>query len=207
MNAVDTIDVQRLAERIVSRLTIEMEASGRHIHLSRADLEALFGTGYRLNRVKDLSQPGQFVCAERVTLAGPRGELNNVVVLGPERPESQVEISLTDAVALGVKPPVRISGDIAGTPGITVRRGDREVSLPCGLIAAKRHIHMTPEDAARFGVADKQNVRLKCFTARPLVFEDVEVRVSPKFATVVHIDYDEANACGFQKGDRGMILP
>ena len=197
MNAVNSIDIPRLAERLIARLTLEIEASGRHIHLSRADVEALFGTGYQLNRVKDLSQPGQFVCAERVTLAGPKGELRNVVVLGPERPESQAEISLTDAVVLGVRPPVRISGEIADTPAVTVRRG---------LITAKRHIHMTPEDAARFGLADKQNVRLKCFTTRPLVFGDVEVRVSPKFATVVHIDYDEANACGFQKGDRGMIL-
>lgn len=206
MNAVNSIDIPRLAERLIARLTLEIEASGRHIHLSRADVEALFGTGYQLNRVKDLSQPGQFVCAERVTLAGPKGELRNVVVLGPERPESQAEISLTDAVVLGVHPPVRISGEIADTPAVTVRRGDRTITLPRGLITAKRHIHMTPEDAARFGLADKQNVRLKCFTTRPLVFGDVEVRVSPKFATVVHIDYDEANACGFQKGDRGMIL-
>ena len=204
MNAVDTIDVQRLAERIVSRLTIEMEASGRHIHLSRAHLEVLFGTGYRLNRVKDLSQPGQFVCAERVTLAGPRGELKNVVVLGPERPESQVEISLNDAVALGITPPVRISGDIAGTPGITVRRGDREVRLPCGLIAAKRHIHMTPEDARRWGLSDKQDIRLRTLTSRPVTFEAVEVRISPKFSTAVHLDYDEANACGLRKGDRAI---
>lgn len=199
-------DVERLAEEIVSRLTIEIEASGRHIHLCRADLEALFGPGYQLNRVKDLSQPGQFACAERVSLAGPKGELKNVVILGPERPESQVEISLTDAVTLGVMPPVRISGDTAGTPGLTVRHGDRAITLSHGLIAAKRHIHVTPEDAVRYGVHDKQNVRLRCFTARPLVFGEVEVRVSPKFATVVHIDYDEANACGFQKGDRGMIL-
>ena len=202
-----TYDVNRLAEEIVSRLTVEIEASGRHIHLCRAHLEALFGPGYQLNRVKDLSQPGQFVCAERVTLAGPKGELNNVVVLGPERPESQAEISLTDAVVLGVQPPVRLSGDTAGTPGLTVRRGDRSIPLSQGLIAAKRHIHMTPEDAERFGVQDGQSVRLRCFTARPLTFGAVEVRVSPKCATAAHIDYDEANACGFQKGDRGMILP
>ena len=149
MNAVNSIDIPRLAERLIARLTLEIEASGRHIHLSRADVEALFGTGYQLNRVKDLSQPGQFVCAERVTLAGPKGELRNVVVLGPERPESQAEISLTDAVVLGVRPPVRISGEIADTPAVTVRRGDRTITLPRGLITAKRHIHMTPEDAAR----------------------------------------------------------
>ena len=207
MSAISTISLERLADQIVSRLTVEMEASGRHVHLSRAHVEALFGPGYRLNRVKDLSQPGQFVCAERVTLEGPRGILQNVVVLGPEREESQVEISLTDGVALGIAPPVRLSGDIANTPGVTLRHGDRSVVLDRGLIAAKRHIHMTPGDAARFGVENGQAVRLQAFTSRPVVFEEVEVRVSPKFSTAVHIDYDEANACGFKKGDRGLILP
>lgn len=195
-----------LAEAVVARLTVELEASGRHIHLSRGDVDALFGRGYQLNQVKELSQPGQFVCAERVTLTGPKGSLKNVVVLGPEREASQAEVSLTDAVALGITPPVRISGSIAGTPGITVSRGDREIRLAQGLIVTKRHVHMTPEDAALFGVADKQNVRLKCLTARPLIFDQVEVRVSPHYRTFVHLDYDEANACGFQKGDRGLIL-
>ena len=198
--------VDALAAEIVRLLTIEIEASGRHIHLSRAHVDALFGTGHRLTPVKDLSQPGQFACQERVTLVGPKGELKNVVVLGPERGESQAEVSLTDAVALGVAPPVRLSGETAGTPGLKVRNTDREISLDHGLIVAKRHIHMTPEDAARFGVADRQTVRLRTFTARPLIFDDTVIRVSPKFSTVVHIDYDEANACGFQKGDVGMIL-
>ena len=207
MSAISSVSLERLADQIVRRLTVEMEASGRHVHLSRAHVEALFGPGYQLNRVKDLSQPGQFACAERVTLEGPKGILQNVVVLGPERPESQVEISLTDGVALGIVPPVRLSGDIANTPGITLRHGDRCVVLNRGLIAAKRHIHMTPADAARFGVENGQPVRLQAFTARPVVFEDMEVRISPKFSTAVHIDYDEANACGFKKGDRGLILP
>ena len=201
-----TLSIDRLAEEIVSRMTIELEASGRHIHLTRGDVELLFGRGYRLNPVKELSQPGQFVCAERVSLVGPKGELKNVVILGPERPDSQVEISLTDAISLGVVPPVRISGSIEGTPGITVRHGDREITLSKGLIVAKRHIHLTPEDARRWGVENKQNVRLRTFTNRPLIFADVEARVSDKYATYVHLDYDEANACGFQKGDRGMIL-
>ncbi len=202
MNA--NVDV--LATEIVRLLTVEMEASGRHIHLSRAHVDALFGVGYRLTPVKDLSQPGQFACKERVTLVGPKGELKNVVVLGPERSESQVEISLTDAVALGISPPVRQSGDLVGTPGLTVRNGERMITLDHGLIAAQRHIHMTPEDAARWGVSDNQTVRLRTFTARPAVFDAVVVRVSHKFCTMVHLDYDEANACGFQKGDRGMIL-
>ena len=200
------VSVDTLASEIVRLLTIEMEASGRHVHLSRAHVDALFGVGYKLTPVKDLSQPGQFACKERVTLVGPKGELKNVVVLGPERSESQVEISLTDAVSLGITPPVRQSGDVAGTPGLTVRNGERMITLDRGLIAARRHIHMTPEDAARWGVADNQTVRLKTFTARPVVFDDVVVRVSPKFCTMVHLDYDEANACGFKKGDRSMIL-
>lgn len=199
-------NVDRLAEEIIRLLTIEIEASGRHIHLSRAHVEALFGAGYRLTPVKALSQPGQFACKERVTLAGPKGELKNVVVLGPERGESQAEISLTDAVALGITPPVRQSGDLNGTPGVTVRAGERSVTLDHGLIAAQRHLHMTPEDAARWGISDGQTVRFQTFTARPLVFGGVTVRVSPKFSTVAHLDYDESNACGFKKGDRGMIV-
>ena len=200
------VSVDALAAEIVRLLTIEMEASGRHIHLSRAHVDALFGVGYKLTPVKDLSQPGQFACKERVTLVGPKGELKNVVVLGPERGESQVEISLTDAVSLGITPPVRQSGDLPNTPGLTVRNGERIITLDHGLIAAQRHIHMTPEDAARWGVADNQTVKLKTFTSRPVVFDDVVVRVSPKFRTMVHLDYDEANACGFKKGDRSMIL-
>lgn len=200
------VSVDRLAEEIVRLLTIEMEASGRHIHLSRAHVDALFGVGYKLTPVKDLSQPGQFACKERVTLVGPKGELKNVVVLGPERKESQVEISLTDAVSLGIAPPVRQSGNLKGTPGLTVRVGERMITLDHGLIAAQRHIHMTPEDAARWGLSDDQTVKLKTFTERPLVFDDVVVRVSPNYATMVHLDYDEANACGFKKGDRSMIF-
>lgn len=198
--------VERLAEELIRLLTIEIEASGRHIHLSRAHVDALFGPGHRLTPVKKLSQPGQFACQERVTLIGPKGELKNVAVLGPERGESQVEISLTDAAALGITPPIRQSGDLSGTPGLSVRVGERIVTLDHGLIAAQRHIHMTPEDAARLGVADDQRVRLTTFTARPVVFHDVVVRVSPRFSTMVHLDYDEANACGFKRGDRGMIL-
>ena len=203
----ETRALETLAEEIVRRITIPMEASGRHIHLSRAAVEQLFGVGYQLNRVRDLSQPGQFVCAERVTLQGPKGELKNVVILGPERPECQAEVSLTDAVALGERPPVRLSGVLEGSPGFTLRYGSRVLYVDRGLIAAKRHIHMTPADAARFGVRHGQTVRLRTLTSRPLVFGDVEVRVSERYATAAHLDYDEANACGFQKGSRGLLLP
>jgi len=201
------IDTAALAEAVFRHITVELEASGRHVHLSREHVEALFGPGYRLTRAKELSQPGQFACKERVTLSGPKGELERVVILGPERPESQVEISLTDAVALGITPPVHLSGDLEGSPGISLRSGRREVTLERGLIVAMRHIHMTPEDARRLGITDGQRVRLAALTRRPVVFGAVPVRVSPSAATYAHLDYDEANACGFQKGDRGLILP
>ena len=200
-------EIAALTGEIVRRMTIELEASGRHVHLCRRDVETLFGPGYQLTPVKELSQPGQYACAERVTLAGPKGELHRVVVLGPERPESQVEISLTDAVTLGVVPPVRLSGEIEDTPGLRICFRHREVTLQRGLIAAKRHIHITPQDARRFALNDGQQVRLRTVTARPVIFEDVSVRISPKFSTRAHLDYDEANACGFRPGDVGMILP
>lgn len=198
--------MERLTEAVVDRIGLEIEASGRHVHLCRQDVEALFGPGYQLTRVRPLSQPGQFACQERVTLVGPKGSISNVVVLGPERKESQVEISLTDANSLGVKPPVRQSGILSGTHGITIRNGEREVRLDHGLIVARRHIHLTPEAAERQGLRDGQVVRLKCLTARPTIFEDVVVRVSRESAPAVHIDYDEANACGFRKGDRCVVL-
>ena len=204
MSMLDTRGLAALAEQLVARLTVEVEASGRHVHLSRAHVEALFGPGYRLNRAKELSQPGQFACAERVTLEGPKGRIDNVVILGPERPESQVEISLTDGVALGITPPVRISGNTAGTPGIVLRGPAGELTLKQGVIAAKRHIHMTPEDARRWGLSDRQDIKLRTLTSRPVTFEAVEVRISPKFSTAVHLDYDEANACGFRRGDRAI---
>ena len=153
MNAASTLCLDRLAQVLIDRLTVEIEASGRHVHLCRRDLEALFGPGYELSRVKDLSQPGQFACAERVTLEGPKGQVRNVVILGPVREESQVEISLTDAVALGITPPVRLSGDVQGTPGITLRHGERTLCLDRGLMVSKRHIHMTPRTRSALGCA------------------------------------------------------
>ena len=198
-------DLERLTDALCEKLFVEVEASGRHVHLTEADALTLFG--HPMTEERPLSQPGQFVCAERVTLQGPKGELKNVVLLGPERPECQAEVSLTDAVVLGERPPVRLSGDLEGSPGFTLRYGNRVLPVDRGLIAAKRHIHMTPADAARFGVRHGQTVRLRTLTGRPLVFGEVEVRVSEHYATAAHLDYDEANACGFQKGARGLILP
>lgn len=205
MASVDQI-VDSIVKTLRDRLFIEVEASGRHIHLSRQDIDILFGTGHELTRVKDLSQPGQFACAERVTITGPKGSLKNVVVLGPERKASQVEVSLTDALALGIKAPIRQSGDIEGTPEITISNGDKQVQLKQGLIVAKRHMHITPEDAIKFNVTDGEIVKVKVFGQRPLIFDDLVVRVSKDFRTYLHIDYDEANACGFTKGTLGMII-
>ncbi len=199
------MDSQRIVQALMQRLFIELEASGRHVHLTREAAFTLFGHG--LTEKRPLSQPGQFVCNERVSLVTPRGRFENVAVLGPERKECQVELSLTDCVALGVKAPVRLSGHTDGTPGITLESGNARLQLSTGVIVAQRHIHMTPQDAAKRGVTDGQTVRLRVFTARPLTFDDVIVRVSPDFRTFAHLDYDEANACGFVKGDLGMLVP
>ena len=163
--------------------------------------------GHGLTPLRPLSQPGQYLAQERVTVKGPKGEFQNVAVLGPARGKAQVEISLTDARTLGIDAPIRLSGDVKDSPGAVLVGERGRVTLRQGVIAAKRHIHLTPEDAARFGVRDKQNVKLQTYTSRPVIFEDVAVRVSPEFASYVHLDYDEANACGFRKGDLGRILP
>ena len=194
-----------LVEAITGRLFVELEASGRHVHVTKEQALVLFG--HPLTPKRPLSQPGQYLANERVTVIGPRGKFHNVAVLGPERREAQVEISLTDARTLGLAVPVRLSGDVANSPGAVLAGEKGRVQLTQGVIAAQRHIHLTPEDAARFGVKDKQRVKLQVYTARPVVFEDVAVRVSPEFASFVHLDYDEANACGFGKGDLGRILP
>ena len=194
-----------LVNAVLERILVPLEASGRHVHLTREQAEILFGHG--LTPERPLSQPGQYLSKERVTVIGPKGEFRNVAVLGPERREAQVEISLTDGKTLGIQPPVRLSGETVGSPGCILVGSQGRVELDRGVIAAQRHIHLTPADAARFGVRDRQVVHLQTFTARPVVFEDTVVRVSGDFAAAVHLDYDEANACGFAKGDWGRILP
>ena len=198
-------ELNALVEQVAGRIFVEMEAAGRHVHVTAEQALALFG--HPLTPRRPLSQPGQYLAEERVTVTGPKGEFANVAVLGPERKEAQVEVSLTDARALGIDAPVRLSGDVSGSPGAVLSGNCGRVALTQGVIVAKRHIHLTPEDAARFGVRDRQTVRLKACTARPVVFEDVAVRVRGDFASFVHLDYDEANACGFRKGDLGRILP
>jgi len=197
------MDTAGLTQRVLKNIFVELEASGRHVHVTKAQAQVLFG--HLLTPKRPLSQPGQYLANERVTVVGPKGQFENVAVLGPERKEAQVEISLTDGRTLGIQPPVRQSGKTEGSPGAVLLGNMGQVTLSQGVICAQRHIHMTPEDAARFGVADGQRVRLQTFTSRPLIFEDTVVRVSPEFATYAHLDYDEANACGFQTGDLGRI--
>ena len=201
----DNTQMQQIVDAVLGSLFVELEASGRHVHVTQEQAITLFG--HPLTAKRPLSQPGQYLADERVTIVGPKGEFANVAVLGPERKEAQVEVSLTDARSLGVEAPVRLSGDVQGSPGVLLRGEKGCVPLSQGVIAAQRHIHLTPEDAEKFRVKDKQVVKLQTYTARPVLFEDVAVRVSPDFASYVHLDYDEANACGFQKGDLGRILP
>ena len=200
----DKRPIDELVEQVMGRLFVEMEASGRHVHLTEDQIRLLFGHG--LTPAKPLSQPGQFAAKERLTVVGPKGDMKNVAVLGPARKEAQVEVSLTDARLLGLSVPVRLSGDVKDSPGVKLIGPAGQVELERGVIAALRHIHLTPADARRFGVRDRQVVKLQTFTSRPLGFEDVVVRVSADFAPRVHLDYDEANACGFAAGDYGRII-
>ena len=184
-----------------------VETSARHIHVSREALDILFGEGYELTPKKDLSQPGQFACEERVTVVGPKKELAGVSILGPVRPETQVELSLTDARSIGISAPVRESGDVKGSAGCKLVGPKGEVELTEGVIAAKRHIHMTPEDAEAFGVKDTQVVKVEVESnGRNLIFGDVIVRVSPKYALAMHIDTDESNAAGMAPGTMGEVI-
>lgn len=172
-----------------------VEISARHVHVSEKDLEILFGEGYKLTPKKDLSQPGQFACEERVTVVGPKRELKGVSILGPCRPETQVELSATDARSIGISAPIRESGDVEGSGACKLVGPCGEVELEKGVIIAKRHIHMTTADAAKYGLVDKQVVEVAVKTdGRSLTFGDVVVRVSDSYALAMHIDTDEANA-------------
>ena len=176
---------------------VMVETSARHVHVNEKDLETLFGLGYDLHAKKNLSQPGQYASDERVTIAGPKGEIAGISILGPTRGATQVEISLTDARKLGVVPPVRESGDLDGSAAVTVIGPNGKVELAEGCIAAKRHIHLDPLTAERFGIADQQIVKVACgANGRRLIFDDVVARVSDEYAASLHLDTDEANAAG-----------
>lgn len=190
----------------MSKEKVLVEVSARHAHLSDADLETLFGKGYQLTPKKDLSQPGQFACEEKVTIKGARGELK-LSVLGPTRKATQIELSLTDARTVGVKALIRESGDIAGTNGIIVAGPCGEIEIKEGVIAAKRHIHMTPKDAEYYGVSNGQIVSVKVETEdRTTTFGDTVIRVSDSYALAMHIDTDEANAAGVSGTAMGEII-
>src|SRR5574343_497041 len=184
---------------------IPVEISAHHVHLSQADVEALFGPGHQLTPEHELSQPGQFACAEQVHLVGPKGGIANVRVLGPTRKETQVEIAMTEQFKLGVQPPIRQSGDLTGTPGVTLEGPYGSTTIERGVICAQRHIHMTPEDAMRFHVRDNYVVRVRIEGERQLIFGDVVVRVNPGFRLAMHIDTDEGNAGNIQTGMLGYI--
>ncbi len=186
---------------------ILIETSARHVHVTQETLEILFGKGHELTKKKDLSQPGQFACEERITVVGPKKELAGVSILGPVRPADQVELSATDARSIGLAIDIRESGDVAGTPGCILRGPEGEVEIEEGVIVAKRHIHMIPETAEKLGIKNKDIVWVKCNTgARTAILGDVVVRVSDKFADAMHIDTDEANAICAVPNMKGEII-
>lgn len=185
---------------------VPIGVSARHIHLSEEHVEALFGSGYTLTEMKPLSQPGQYAANETVAVIGPKGQFEKVRILGPVRKRTQLEVSRTDAFALGVKPPVRESGDIAGSAGIKLQGPAGEVTIEEGVIVAARHIHFHSSDAERWNIEDKQRLRVRVGGDRGVVFENVIARVSDEFALDMHIDTDEANAAGIANGDSGEII-
>ena len=188
-------------------MKVLVETSARHVHVTREHLDILFGEGYELHPKKYLSQPGQYASEERVDVVGPKRTLTGVSILGPVRKETQVELSLTDARTIGVAAPVRESGDIAGSGSCMLVGPKGQVTLTEGVIAAKRHIHMTKADAADFGVKDKDEVMVKVEdTGRSLIFDDVVVRVSDAYALAMHIDTDERNAACVKTGTMGEVI-
>jgi propanediol utilization protein len=187
-------------------MRVLIEGSARHVHLKREDVEILFGEGFALSKIRELSQPGEFLTDEKVVLVGPRGKIGRVSVLGPERAVSQVEISLTDARTLGVKAPIRLSGDIAGSAPIRLEGPAGSVDLSEGCVVAKRHLHVTPDDAVKLGIAGRETIQVKTKGERGLIFDEISVRVSEKFSAAVHIDYDEMNAANLSGEIYGEII-
>ncbi|MDR3208146.1 MAG: phosphate propanoyltransferase [Oscillospiraceae bacterium] len=187
-------------------LRVEIEGSARHAHVTPADLQTLFGPGAVLHNKKELSQPGQYVTEERIRVEGPRGGIDRISILGPERAATQVEVSLTDARALGVTPPVRESGQLAGSAPARLVGPAGTLELPEGVIIAKRHIHVSDTDAVRYGLSDKEIVSVRVEGDRALTFGEVVIRVSPEFRTSMHIDIDEFNAAGLSGTATGLVV-
>lgn len=180
---------------------LQIALSNRHVHLSQKDLDVLFGAGYELTRTKDLSQPGQFACEEKVDVVGPKSTIKGVRILGPVRGDTQLEISVTDAFKLGVNPEVRNSGDIDNTPGAKLVGPKGQVEIDKGLIVAARHIHMHTSDGEKFGVEDNDLVKIRVGGPRGLIFDNVLVRVADSYALEMHVDIEEGNAAGVKNGD------
>lgn len=185
---------------------IPVAMSNRHVHVCREDLDILFGEGYELTNVKDLSQPGQYACDEKVDLIGPKKTIKGVRILGPVRPATQVEISMFDARTLGIEGIVRASGNINGTPGCTIVGPKGQIELKEGVIVAARHIHLHTSDAPKYGLKDRDIVKVRVGKERAVIFENVVVRVHPDFALDMHIDIEEGNAAGINNGDLGEII-
>ncbi len=185
---------------------VPINLSNRHVHLSEEDLEALFGKGYQLTSIKDLSQPGQFACEECVDIEGPKGSIKKVRILGPTRPDTQVELLLADTFKLGVAAVIRESGDIEGTPGIKITGPKGTIEVSKGAIVAARHIHMSVQDAIDYGVKDKDIVSVEVDGIRGLVFKNVLIRSSDKYSLDMHIDTEEGNAAGIKNGTLGKII-
>jgi len=180
---------------------IPIALSNKHLHISQEHLEILFGEGYELTKIKDLSQPGQYACEEKVDIVGPKGTLKGLRILGPVRPETQIEISISDGFKLGVDAPIRDSGKLQDTPGLKIVGPKGEVKIDKGVIVAARHIHMYTDDATKYGVEDKDIVSVKVGGPRGLIFDNVLVRVHPSFALEMHVDIEEGNAAGVKNGD------
>jgi putative phosphotransacetylase len=185
---------------------IPVGVSGRHVHLSREHLDALFGAGYELTKKKDLSQPGQFASDETVDVITTKGAFARVRILGPVRKDTQIELALSDSVKLGITPPIRDSGNVAGSPGVVLVGPNGTITLEQGAIVALRHIHMTPADAERFGVKDKDMVQVECLGERAMTMGQVLVRVSDQYALEMHVDTDEGNAACLKTGQNVRIV-
>ena len=210
--AMNENEIRKIVERVLSDYTgsstpIPIEASARHVHLTTQAVELLFGKGARLTKKRDLSQPGEFLSEQRLKLVTAKGEIANVAVLGPERKAVQVELSMTDCRALGIKAPVNLSGDLTGAGSVYLVSENAVYDAANSVIVAQNHIHMTPADAEKYGVSNSQSVRVAVNTERPLTFDNVVIRVSEKFALAMHIDFDEANACCLEKDSTGTIIP
>ena len=204
-NEIRAIVSRVLADMAGEKKDIPIESSVRHVHLTKEAVECLFGKGTTLTRKRDLSQPGEFLSEQRLKLVTAKGEIANVAVLGPERKAVQVELSMTDCRSLGIKAPVNLSGDLSGAGDVYLVSENAIYDAKQSVIVAQNHIHMTPSDAEYYGVKDSQSVKVTTNTSRPVTFDNVIIRVSPKFALAMHIDFDEANACCLSKDSTGKL--